>query len=209
MEYEQMTADQIKIAKLEQALTEKLEQKEMPAKTENNKRIRLETPSASEDGKESPAEEEPYADSQSEEASTMDEDETDVQDNRTDDFPPLPPPKPVVQLPQPPKPTTHKKLEQKNETLAKKDNNKRIRLEIPSASEDGKEVPAEEEPYADSQSEEASTMDEDETDVQDNRTDDFPPLPPPKPVVQLPQPRKPTTHKKHNRTNKMYYSNAQ
>ncbi|CAD7091635.1 unnamed protein product [Hermetia illucens] len=120
MEYEQMTADQIKIAKLEQALTEvmaelraaralseklsalidnlnkKLEEKEMPVKTENNKWIRLEIPSASEDGNESPAEEEPLADSQSEEASSMDEDETDVQDDKTDDFPPLSPPKPVV-----------------------------------------------------------------------------------------------------------------
>ncbi|CAD7087835.1 unnamed protein product [Hermetia illucens] len=125
MEYEQ-----IKIAKLEHALTEvmaelraaralneklsalidnlnkKLEEKEMPVKTENNKRIRLEIPSASEDGNESPAEEEPLADSQSEEASSMDEDEMDVQDDKTDDFPPLPPPKPVVQLPPPPKPIT-------------------------------------------------------------------------------------------------------
>ncbi|CAD7088255.1 unnamed protein product [Hermetia illucens] len=130
MEYEQMTADQIKIAKLEQALTEvmaelgaaralneklstlidnlnkKLEEKEMPVKMESNKRIRLEIPSASEDGNESLAEEEPLADSQSEEASSMDEDETHVQVDKTDDFPPLPPPQPVVQLPPPPKPTT-------------------------------------------------------------------------------------------------------
>ncbi|CAD7087298.1 unnamed protein product [Hermetia illucens] len=132
-EYEQMTADQIKIAKLEHTLTEvmaelraaralneklsalidnlkkRLEEKEMPVKTENNKRIRLEIPSASEDDNESPAEEEPFADSHSEEASSIDEDETDVQDDKTDDFPPLPPPKPVVQLPPPPKPTTKRK----------------------------------------------------------------------------------------------------
>ncbi|CAD7091576.1 unnamed protein product [Hermetia illucens] len=129
MECEKMTADQIKIAKLEQALTEvmaelraarllneqlsalidnlnkKLEQKETPVITENNKRIRLEIPSASEDGNDSPAEEELFEDSQSEEASSMDEGEIEViedkTDDNTDDFPPLPPPK----LPPPPKPT--------------------------------------------------------------------------------------------------------
>ncbi|CAD7079668.1 unnamed protein product [Hermetia illucens] len=82
MKYEQMTPDQIKIAKLEQTLIEvmtelraaralneklsalidnlnkRLEKKENPVKTENNKRIRLESPSTSEDGNDSPAEEE-------------------------------------------------------------------------------------------------------------------------------------------------------
>ncbi|CAD7092397.1 unnamed protein product [Hermetia illucens] len=130
MEYEQMTPDQIKIAKLEQTLIEvmselraaralneklsalidnlnkSLEEKEKPVKTEYNKRIRLESPSTRGDGNDSPAEEEPLADSQSEEESSMDGDEVEVLDEKTDDFPPLPTPKPVVQLPPPPKPTT-------------------------------------------------------------------------------------------------------
>ncbi|CAD7085863.1 unnamed protein product [Hermetia illucens] len=134
----ELTPDQIKIAKLEQTLIEvmselraaralneklsalidnlnkRLEEKEKPAKTEYNKRIRLESPSTSGDDNDSPVEEEPLTDSQSEEESSMDEDEMEIPDektddktnDKTDDFPPLPTPKPVVQLPPPPKPTT-------------------------------------------------------------------------------------------------------